>query len=188
LFCATVVSFKAVELRLCRSLGSGRHVDQGGLAIERQQHLVAQNAGDTVSMSQMIPRSRRISSSQKVTNFFPVDSRLLIGDDEEADADVGGQLPAISAPPALQFGRSNRIHTASSLRIPVTVIGAADVAGAAGAAAVERLVHRLQHLRVLAHAEIIVGAPHHDVAAAARTAIDRTGKRSCLAFEIGDTR
>jgi len=52
-------------------------------------------------MSQMIPRSRRISSSQKVTNFFPVDSRLLIGDDEEADADVGGQLPAISAPPAL---------------------------------------------------------------------------------------
>ena len=44
----------------------------------------------------------------------------------------------------------------------VVVVGAGDVAGAAGAgaAAVQRLVHRGQHGRVLAHAEVVVGAPH----------------------------
>ena len=47
----------------------------------------------------------------------------------------------------------------------VVVVGAGDVAGAAGAgaAAVERLVHRLEHGRVLAHAEIVVGAPDGDL-------------------------
>ena len=50
----------------------------------------------------------------------------------------------------------------------VIVVGARDVAGAAGAgaAAVERLVHRLEHLRMLAHAEIVVRAPDRDLAGA----------------------
>ena len=41
---------------------------------------------------------------------------------------------------------------------------AADVAGAAGAGAdlVQRLLHRLDDVRVLAHAEIVVGAPDGD--------------------------
>ncbi len=51
----------------------------------------------------------------------------------------------------------------------VVVVGAGDVARSAraGAAPVQRLVHRVEHLRVLAHAEIVVGAPHGDFLRAA---------------------
>ncbi len=57
-----------------------------------------------------------------------------------------------------------------ALQQDVVVVGAGDVAGAAGAgaAAVERLVHGGEHLGVLAHAEIVVGAPDRDLAAVAR--------------------
>ena len=50
------------------------------------------------------------------------------------------------------------------------MIGARDVARAARARAHARrgLDHRADHLRVLAHAEIVVGAPDHDVALALR--------------------
>src|SRR3546814_15454650 len=43
-----------------------------------------------------------------------------------------------------------------------SVVGAGNVAGAAGAgaAAVDRLVHGGEHRRVLAHAQLVVGAPH----------------------------
>ena len=52
------------------------------------------------------------------------------------------------------------------LELHVIVGGAGDVAGAAGAGAhlVDRLVHGGAHLRVLAHAEIVVGAPDRHVA------------------------
>ena len=52
----------------------------------------------------------------------------------------------------------------------VDVIRARDVARAARsrAAAVESLVHGLDHQRMLPHAEIIVGAPHHHGAFAVR--------------------
>ena len=51
----------------------------------------------------------------------------------------------------------------------VVVVGAGDVARAAGAgaAAVERLVHGRDHLRMLAHAEIVVRAPDGDLAGGA---------------------
>jgi hypothetical protein len=49
-------------------------------------------------------------------------------------------------------------------QIDVIVRVAADVAGAAGARAdiVQRLLHRRDHLRVLAHREIVVGTPDGD--------------------------
>ena len=55
------------------------------------------------------------------------------------------------------------------LELDVIVGGAGDVARAAGAGAdrLDRLVHGGEHRRVLAHAEIIVGAPHRHVADAA---------------------
>ena len=46
------------------------------------------------------------------------------------------------------------------------MMGAGDVAGAAGAGADPGcgLDHGADHLRMLAHAEIVVGAPDHDIA------------------------
>ena len=53
------------------------------------------------------------------------------------------------------------------LELDVVVGGAGDVARAAGAGAdlVDRLVHGVEHDRVLAHAEIVVGAPDRHVVA-----------------------
>ncbi len=52
----------------------------------------------------------------------------------------------------------------SLLQLDVEVRVAADIARAAGACAdiVQRLFHRLDHLGMLAHGEIVVGAPHRD--------------------------
>src|SRR6185295_16094668 len=59
-------------------------------------------------------------------------------------------------------------------------------AAGAGSAFLDRLDHRLAHERMLAHAEIIVRAPDHDLA---NTAIPlmQAGQRKApgLAFEIG---
>src|SRR3546814_14326833 len=51
----------------------------------------------------------------------------------------------------------------------VEVVGAGDVARAAGtgAAAIERLLHRGDGRRMLAHAEVVVGAPARDLGNAA---------------------
>ena len=56
------------------------------------------------------------------------------------------------------------------LELDQRMVGAGDVARAARAGAHARrgLDHRADHLRVLAHAEIVVGAPDHDVALALR--------------------
>ena len=69
------------------------------------------------------------------------------------------------------------------LELHQRMMGAGDVAGAAGAGADARggLDHGADHFRVLAHAEIVVGAPDHDVARALRRVPDRmreTGPRS----------
>ena len=50
------------------------------------------------------------------------------------------------------------------------MMGSGDIAGAAGAGtdARRRLDHRADHLWMLAHAEIVVGAPDHDIALAFR--------------------
>src|ERR1700742_4136663 len=70
----------------------------------------------------------------------------------------------------------------------VIVVGTSDVAGAAGAGAttIECLMHGGEHLRVLAHAEIVVRAPHRDVALAAGAVMGRFGKGSDLALEVGE--
>ena len=70
----------------------------------------------------------------------------------------------------------------------VVVVGAGDVAGAAGAgaAAVDRLVHGVEHGRVLAHAEIVVRAPDRDLAAAAVAIEGGAGEVAGVALEVGE--
>ena len=66
------------------------------------------------------------------------------------------------------------------------MIGAGNVAGAAGAGAHagRGLDHGADHLRVLAHAEIVVGAPDDDLARALRRMPDGLGKAPGNALEI----
>ena len=68
------------------------------------------------------------------------------------------------------------------------VMGARDIAGAAGAGADpgRGLDHRADHLGVLAHAEIIVRTPDHDVARAVRRVPQRVRKPARDAFQIGE--
>ncbi len=70
----------------------------------------------------------------------------------------------------------------------VVMVGAGDVAGAAGAgpAPVERLVHGRQHQRMLAHAEIVVGAPDGDLAVAARVVMGGVREAAGPPLEIGE--
>ena len=68
-------------------------------------------------------------------------------------------------------------------------VGAGNVACATGADAgpVRRLAHRSHHVRVLAHAEVVVRAPDRDVAQApVILAQDRDRKLAGLALEIGE--
>src|SRR5262245_50976658 len=68
------------------------------------------------------------------------------------------------------------------------VVGTGNVARAAGAgtATVQRLLHRRQDLRMLAHAEIVVGAPDSDGALAIGTVTQRLRKLASAAFEFGE--
>ena len=74
------------------------------------------------------------------------------------------------------------------LELDMEMLGAGDVAGAAGAGAdgVERQVHRPDHLRVLAHGEIVVGAPHRDVAFARRRHQPGLGEGAAQPLQIGE--
>ncbi len=74
-----------------------------------------------------------------------------------------------------------------ALQQHVIVVGAGNIAGAAraGAATVERLVHGVEHGGVLAHAEIVVGAPHRDLTRAGRMMMFGAREGTCLALEIG---
>jgi hypothetical protein len=68
------------------------------------------------------------------------------------------------------------------------VVGAGDVAGAAGAGADAGggFHHRADHLRVLAHAQVIVRAPDHHVALAVRRMPDSVRKASGDPLEVGE--
>ncbi len=70
----------------------------------------------------------------------------------------------------------------------VVMVGAGDVARAAGASArqIERCAHRLEHHRVLAHAEIIVRTPDGDLTGAAIAMVARQREIAGLALEIGE--
>jgi hypothetical protein len=56
----------------------------------------------------------------------------------------------------------------------------------APAPAVERLVHGSNHGRVLAHAEIVVGAPHRDFAGRAVRMADGAWEIASFAFHVGE--
>src|ERR1700757_2227760 len=68
------------------------------------------------------------------------------------------------------------------------MVGAGDVAGASGAGAHARggLHHGADHFRVLPHAEIVVGAPDHDVARALRRVPHRVREPAGDTLEIGE--
>ena len=71
----------------------------------------------------------------------------------------------------------------------VLMVGAADVARAPRpcAAAVERFVHRAEHIGMLAHAEIVVRAPDGDLAYFPGIGVAaRARKRALLAFDVGE--
>ena len=74
-----------------------------------------------------------------------------------------------------------------ALQLDERVIGPGNVAGAAGtgAHAGRRFDHGADHLRVLAHAEVIVRTPDHDRARAVRRTPGRVGKTPRDALEIG---
>ena len=55
-----------------------------------------------------------------------------------------------------------------------------------GAGNVERIAHGLQHDLMLAHAEIVVGAPDRDLLGAAVAMVAGEGKIAGLALEIGE--
>ena len=95
---------------------------------------------------------------------------LLVGEDHEAgDQALQGRERGIVG----DIGRGEQKRRLLAvevgklgLELDMIMGGAGDVAGAAGAGAdsVDRLMHGGEHHRVLAHAEIVVGAPHGDVA------------------------
>ena len=74
------------------------------------------------------------------------------------------------------------------LELHQRVMGAGDVAGAAGAGADpgRGLDHRADHLGVLAHAEIVVGAPDHDVARPLRRMPGRVREPAGDPFQVGE--
>src|SRR5579871_2686953 len=67
------------------------------------------------------------------------------------------------------------------------MIGAGDVAGAAGAGTHPGRGphHRADYFRVLAHSEVIVGTPHHDIALALRGMPHGMGISPRQPFEVG---
>ena len=74
------------------------------------------------------------------------------------------------------------------LQLDVVVGGAGDVARAAraGAGKVERRVHGGEHGRVLAHAEVVVGAPHGDGPGAVRREVLRGREAAAVAPDVGE--
>ena len=72
----------------------------------------------------------------------------------------------------------------------VVVVGAGDVAGAAGAGAagVQRFVHGADDGGVLAHAEVVVGAPDGDFVVPVAVGAHVGGAREAagLALEVGE--
>ena len=75
-----------------------------------------------------------------------------------------------------------------TLQLDQRMVSAGDVAGAAGAGAHAGgdIDHGADHLRVLGHAEIIVGTPDHDLAGAFRRMPQRVRESAGDAFKIGE--
>src|SRR6185312_2096728 len=75
-----------------------------------------------------------------------------------------------------------------ALKLDQRMVGAGNVAGAAGAGAHASgsLHHGADDLRMLRHAEIVVGAPDHDIARTLRGVPHSVGETSGNAFEVGE--
>ncbi len=73
-----------------------------------------------------------------------------------------------------------------ALQLDQRMMGAGDVAGAAGAGAHagRRFDHGADHLGVLGHAEVIVGAPDHHIARTLRGVPQRVRKPAGYAFQV----
>jgi hypothetical protein len=78
--------------------------------------------------------------------------------------------------------------SAACFELHQRMMGAGDVAGASGAGAHSRggLDHGADHFRVLAHAEIVVGAPDHDIAPSLRGMPHRMRKAARDPLKIGE--
>src|SRR5215468_3402592 len=63
---------------------------------------------------------------------------------------------------------------------------ARDIAGATSACShgARRVAHRFDHLRVLPHTKVIVGAPDHDLALAKRAVPERMRKMAGLPLKV----
>ncbi len=74
-----------------------------------------------------------------------------------------------------------------ALQLDQRMVGAGDIAGAAGAGAHAGgdVDHGADHLGVLGHAEIVVGAPDHHLARAVRGMPERVRKAAGDALEVG---
>ena len=74
-----------------------------------------------------------------------------------------------------------------ALKLDQRMIGAGDVTGAAcpGTHAGCSFDHGADHLRVLSHAEVVVGTPDHDAARAGRRVPDGMGIASGDALKVG---
>ncbi len=73
-----------------------------------------------------------------------------------------------------------------ALEVDQRMVGAGDIAGSTGPCAHSGrgLDHRTDHLRVLPHAKVIVGAPHDHVARPLRGMPDRAGKAAGKPLEV----
>ena len=116
---------------------------------------------------------------------------LLVGEDHEArnEALQGGERRIVGD---IGRGEEERCFLAVQIgklgfELDVIMGGAGDVARAAraGADRVDRLMHGGEHHRVLAHAEIVVGAPHRHVAGAFAGELIGGGVGPAAALQLG---
>src|SRR5512132_1016252 len=124
----------------------------------------------------------------------PLDHRIVvqrIGEDEAVRHQLGDGRDAGFVGHVTRSEDEGRLLAMEigelALEIDERMIGAGDVARAAGtrAHAGRGFDHRPDHFGMLAHAEIVVGAPHDHVARSLRGVPDRARKAAGKPFEIG---
>ncbi len=117
---------------------------------------------------------------------------LLVGEDYEARDEMldGGQCRIIGIVSGGEQERRLLAVQVGKLGLELDMImgGAGDVAGAAGARAhrLDRLVHGAANHGVLAHAEIVVGAPDGHLVGAAMSEMVGGWIGSAVALQVGE--
>ena len=117
---------------------------------------------------------------------------LLVGE-HHAAGELGGERREAGPVRNVAGGEQQRRFLAVqvgklALQQHVVVVRSGDVAGAAGAcaAALDRLVHCLQHGGVLAHAEIVVRAPDRDFRGSFAVVARGAGEAAAVPLQIGE--